>query len=202
MADQKELTEEEVTGIEAEAEAAADPSEERPDEEVAEEADPLALAQQEAEDYKDRWLRLAAEFDNYKKRVARDYETVVSSAAEGLIRELLPTLDAVGRALDHIDDGDADSEGYQEGVKMIMEQFPKVLEARGLKEIEALGQPFDPHVHEALMQMPSESHSPGTVSEVVERGYMLGDKVLRPSKVVVSLGPAQTDGKTGPAGDG
>jgi molecular chaperone GrpE len=190
MADRKELTEEEELGPEAEAEV-EDPEATEAGDVAVEADDPLARAVREAEDYKDRWLRLAAEFDNYKKRVARDYETLVTSASEGLIRELLPTLDAVGRALDHSGNGDDDSEGYQEGVRMIMEQFPKVLGARGLQEIEALGKPFDPHFHEALMQMPSETHEAGTVSEVVERGYTLGDKVLRPSKVVVSLGKPQ-----------
>ena len=191
MADQEELTAEEAeTQIEAEA-----PSPEQPDEDEAtpEEVDPLTQALREAEEFKDKWLRLAAEFENYKKRVARDYDSLVTSAAEGLIRQLLPTLDAVGRALDHSENGEGDSEGYQKGVRMIMEQFPKVMEGRGLTEIEALGQAFDPHVHEALMQMPSETFEADLVSEVVERGYKLGDKVLRPSKVVVSLGPPQAD---------
>jgi molecular chaperone GrpE len=192
MANQKELTEEEETGTTAEGEVEAPQQPEaEADEAVTEPDDPLAQALREAEDYKDRWLRLAAEFDNYKKRVARDYDSLVASAAEGLIRELLPTLDAVGRALDHSGNGDGDSDGYQEGVRMIMEQFPRVLEARGLKEIEAVGRPFDPNFHEALMQMPSQDYAAGTVSEVVERGYTLAGKVLRPSKVVVSLGPPE-----------
>jgi molecular chaperone GrpE len=193
MADQEELTAEEAeTQIEAEAASQEQPDPGK-DEATPEDADPLTQALREAVEYKDKWLRLAAEFENYKKRVARDYDSLVTSAAEGLIRQLLPTLDAVGRALDHSENGDGDSEGYQEGVRMIMEQFPKVMEGRGLTEIEALGQVFDPHVHEALMQMPTETFEAGLVSEVVERGYKLGDKVLRPSKVVVSLGPPQED---------
>ncbi len=175
-----------------------------PEEQEEEPRDPLTQALEESEEYKDRWLRLAAEFENYKKRVARDYKSLVSSAAEGLIRELLPTLDAVGRANDHSKDGEPDSAAFQEGMRMIMEQFPKVLQGRGLEEIAAAGAPFDPHVHEALMQMPSEEHEAGLVAEVVERGYTLGGKVIKPSKVVVSLGPLpqkeekeEKDGKKG-----
>ncbi len=152
------------------------------------EATPLFLAREEAEMYKDRWMRLAAEFENYKKRRAREFEILVQSASEDVIRDLLPILDGVGRALAHSENGDTESEGFQEGIKMIMEQFPRVLYNRNLKEIETVGKPFDPTVHEALMQMPSEVHDAGIVSDEIEKGYSLGDKVLRPAKVVVSQG--------------
>lgn len=152
------------------------------------EATPLFLAREEAEMYKERWVRLAAEFENYKKRRAREFEILVQSASEDVIRDLLPILDGVGRALAHSENGDTESEGFQEGIKMIMEQFPRVLYNRNLKEIETVGKPFDPTVHEALMQMPSEIHDAGIVSDEIEKGYSLGDKVLRPAKVVVSQG--------------
>ena len=156
------------------------------------ELDPLTIAQNEAEDYKDRWLRLAAEFENYKKRTAREFSALVSSASENVIRDLLPTLDAVRRALDHKgEEGKPDSESYQEGVRMILEQFPKTLENRGLLEIETVGQPFDPNLHEAMMQVESENHDEGIVTDVVERGYMLGEKVVRHAKVVVSRGSSK-----------
>ena len=163
----------------------ADQSEE-PKEKI--EATPLFLAREEAEMYKDRWMRLAAEFENYKKRRAREFEILVESASEDVIRDLLPILDGVGRALAHSENEDTESEGFQEGIKMIMEQFPRVLYNRNLKEIETIGKPFDPTVHEALMQMPSEIHDAGIISEEIEKGYSLGDKVLRPAKVVVSQG--------------
>ena len=156
-----------------------------------ENADALAEARLEANAHKDRWLRLAAEFDNYKKRTAREFEALVQSASEDIIRDILPTLDAVDRALAHVGDGDVDSEEFRQGIKMIMEQLPKVLHNRGLVEIEAAGEPFDPHYHEALMQVASETHDAGIVADVVERGYLLGNKVLRHAKVVVSSGPAQ-----------
>ena len=152
------------------------------------EATPLFLAREEAEMYKDRWMRLAAEFENYKKRRAREFEILIESASEDVIRDLLPILDGVGRALAHSENGDTESEGFQEGIKMIMEQFPRVLYNRNLKEIETVGKPFDPNVHEALMQMPSEVHGAGIVSDEIEKGYSLDDKVLRPAKVVVSQG--------------
>ncbi|MDP6778667.1 MAG: nucleotide exchange factor GrpE [Candidatus Latescibacteria bacterium] len=190
----KEVAVEEDTGSDEEQEEPdAETDEVAPEgqdaaEDEALEPDPLQEALNEAEENKDRWVRLAAEFENYKKRTAREFEALVRSASESVIRDLLPVLDAVGRALDHTDDGSTDSEGYQEGVKMIMEQFPKVLHDRGLSEIEAVGQPFDPHFHEALMQVESEDYDAGIVAEVVERGYSLGDKVIRHAKVVVSRG--------------
>ena len=152
--------------------------------------DPLEEALRESEEYRDRWMRLAAEFDNYKKRRSREFDALVRSASENLIRELLPVLDSVARALEHRADGEEESDGFKQGVTMIMEQFPKVLERRGLSEIDALGQPFDPNYHEALMQMSSDEHAEGLVMGVVDRGYRLGDKVIRPAKVVVSGGSA------------
>ena len=159
--------------------------------EEASDADALAEARGEAEAYKDRWVRLAAEFENYKKRTAREFEALVQSANGNIIRDLLPILDNVDRALAHGKDGQTDSEGYREGVRMIMDQLPQVLQNRGLVEIEATGQPFDPHFHEALMQIDSDEYDAGAVAEVVEKGYCLGDKVIRHAKVVVSSGPAK-----------
>ena len=127
-------------------------------------------------------------FDNYKKRTLRERDALIQSANEGLIRDLLPVVDSVGRAKTH-SDGDTTSEAYQQGVRMIMEELPKILENRGLKEVQASGQTFDPNLHEALMQVHSD-HEAGAVAEVVERGYSLGEKVLRHAKVVVSQGPA------------
>ncbi len=175
-------TEEETAEPEHSGEAEASGEEDAPD--------PLEEALRESEAYKDRWMRLAAEFDNYKKRRTREFDALVQSASENLIRDLLPVLDSVARAQEHRADGEEDSEGFKEGVAMIMEAFPKVLQRRGLSEIEAAGQPFDPNYHEALMQMTSEDHEEGLVMAVVERGYRLGDKVIRPAKVVVSGGSA------------
>ena len=148
-----------------------------------------------ADVYKDRWMRLAAEFDNYKKRTLRERDALIQSANEGLLRDLLPLVDSVDRASAPAE-GDTDSEAFKEGVRMIMEELPKILANRGLKEIDASGQGFDPNLHEALMQVASD-HEEGTIAEVIERGYCLGDKVLRHAKVVVSQGPAQAGNDPG-----
>ncbi len=186
-------TEEEAAEPEGSGEAEASGEEDAPD--------PLEEALRESEAYKDRWMRLAAEFDNYKKRRTREFDALVQSASENLIRDLLPVLDSVARAQEHRADGEEDSEGFKEGVAMIMEAFPKVLQRRGLSEIEAAGQPFDPNHHEALMQMTSEDHEEGLVMAVVERGYRLGDKVIRPAKVVVSGGSAGEASETDEEGE-
>lgn len=144
--------------------------------------------EQTVEVLQDRFVRLAAEFDNYKKRTLREREALIESANERLILDLLPIVDSVDRARRHAE-GDTESDAFKEGVRMIMEELPKILENRGLKEIEAEGQPFDPNLHEALMQVASD-HEAGTIAEVIERGYSLGDRVLRHAKVVVSQGPA------------
>jgi molecular chaperone GrpE len=144
-----------------------------------------------ADVYKDRWVRLAAEFDNYKKRTLRERDALIRSANERLIRELLPVVDSADRATAHAD-GDDDSEAFKTGVRMIMEELPKILAGRGLKEIEAKGQPFDPNLHEALMQVASDEDA-GNVVDVIERGYLLGENVVRHAKVVVSQGPATAD---------
>jgi len=157
------------------------------------EVDELTAALTEAEEHKERWLRLAAEFENYKKRTAREFDALVQSASENVIRDLLPILDSVDRALAHGESGESESEDFQDGVKMIMEQLPRVLKGRKLVEIESLGKPFDPHFHEALMQIESEEHPSGIIADVVEKGYSLGEKVLRPSKVVVSRGKPEEE---------
>ena len=192
-ADTPEPSSEEVSADAEVAKAENEEADERGASEKKIEITPLFLAREEAEMYKDRWTRLAAEFDNYKKRRAREFEMLIKSASEDVIRDLLPILDGVDRALAHSENGDTESEGFREGVKMIMEQFPRVLYNRNLNEIDTVGKPFDPTVHEALMQVPSETYDAGIVSDVVEKGYCLGDKVLRPAKVVVSQGKAQAD---------
>lgn len=177
MAEKREETQTEEVTEEVEEES------EEPEEE-----DPLAKAREEAEQYKDQWLRAVADLDNYKKRSQRDFAALSHSAKESLIRDLLPTLDAVQRALEHQDGAKEESDSYREGVTMIMEQLPKLLENHGLSEIDAVGESFDPHSHEALMQVDSDEHDEGVVSNVVERGYRFGDRVMRAAKVVVSRG--------------
>ena len=133
----------------------------------------------------DTYLRLAAEFDNYKKRTAREFSGLVQYANEELIVQLIPVLDNFERALDAAKSSD-DFESFHKGVEMIHQQLKDVMEKQGVKEIVALGESFDPHKHEAVMMVEKEEAPPETVVEEVERGYMLNEKVVRPSKVAVN----------------
>jgi molecular chaperone GrpE len=130
----------------------------------------------------DRLQRLAAEFDNFRKRSAREQAAFAERANERLVKELIPILDDLGRALEAA----AEHEGakLEEGVRLVHRSLSDLLTRQGLAEIETDGK-FDPHVHEALLSQSSEADE-GTVIEVVQKGYTLGDKVLRPARVVVA----------------
>jgi molecular chaperone GrpE len=148
--------------------------------------------QQPAQD--DRLLRLAADFENYKKRAARERQEYVQLANERLIAELIPILDDLERAL-------AAAEEHQEaqleeGVELVHRSLAALLAHHGVRPIETDGK-FDPHVHEALLSQPSEAEE-GSVIDVVQKGYKLGERVVRPARVVVAAAPpAQEE----PAGD-
>jgi len=144
----------------------------------------LAEAREEAADLRDQLLRRAAELDNYRKRTARETERIRQTAAERLLRDLLPVLDHIDLALEH---ADSDS-GLAEGVEMVAKQFREVVERHGMTPVPALGEPFDPNVHEALTQREDGSVPAHTVVEVYQKGYMLGGRLLRPAKVIVSTG--------------
>ena len=167
--------------------AGPDPSlaEEAPDQVRMLEAD-LDEARRKAEEYLADLRRVAADFDNYRKRVIRDAEVQATRAAESLVQELLPVLDNLERALDA-------SEHHEEakvadGVRKVRQQLVDLLHRRGLEPIEAEpGGAFDPHVHEALSHQPSE-HPEGKIADVWQRGYRLGDRVVRAARVVVSSG--------------
>jgi molecular chaperone GrpE len=138
----------------------------------------------ERDELVDALQRLQAEFANFKKRTAREQETFAVRANERLVKDLLPVLDDLGRALEA---AEAHEEAkLEEGVRLVHRQLADTLAKQGLAEIETDGQ-FDPHVHEALLSQPSEAPE-GTVIEVVQKGYRLGDLVLRPARVVVSGG--------------
>jgi molecular chaperone GrpE len=146
----------------------------------------LEAARTRAEEYLADLRRVAADFDNYRKRVARDAQAQSTHAAESLVQELLPVLDNLERALDASEHHDQAK--VAEGVQLVRQQLTDLLRRRGLEEIPAdPGSAFDPHVHEALSQQPSE-HPEGAIVEVWQRGYRLGDRVARPARVVVSSG--------------
>ena len=129
--------------------------------------------------------RVAAEFDNFRKRSVRDREALVARATEQLVRELLPVLDDLERALEHGERHEGDK--LVEGVALVHRQLEATLRKEGLTEIDATGA-FDPHVHEALLSQPSEEDE-GTILQVVQKGYRLGDVVVRPARVVVAAAP-------------
>ncbi|MCP9486809.1 MAG: nucleotide exchange factor GrpE [Gaiellaceae bacterium MAG52_C11] len=131
----------------------------------------------------DSYLRLAADFDNYRKRVAREYVEVTARANERLLSELLPVLDDLERALEAA--AAHEEAQLEEGVQLVHRSLAKLVERNGLSEIPADGA-FDPHVHEALLSQPGEGAEPGTVLQVLQKGYRLGDRVLRPTRVIVS----------------
>ena len=142
----------------------------------------LAAAEAKAEEHLADLQRLAADFDNYRKRAARDQQSLVSRAHERLVKELLPVLDDLERALEA---ADAHEEAkLEEGVALVARSFRDVLHKEGLEEFATTGK-FDPHVHEALLSQPSEAEE-GTVIQVLQKGYRLGDRVLRPARVVVA----------------
>jgi molecular chaperone GrpE len=130
--------------------------------------------------------RVAADFDNYRKRAARERQEVYARANERLVNELLPVLDDLGRALEAAEEHEGAK--LEDGVRLVHRALAGLLAKEGLAEIETDGK-FDPHVHEALLSQPSEAEE-GSVIEVVQKGYRLGDKVLRPARVVVAA-PAE-----------
>jgi molecular chaperone GrpE len=131
----------------------------------------------------DRLLRLAAEFDNYKKRAAREREQYVVLANERLVKELLPILDDLERALDAAESHEEAQ--LEEGVRLVYRSLAQLLERNGVIAIETEGK-FDPHVHEALLAQPAEDQESGVVLDVIQKGYKLGDRVVRPARVIVS----------------
>lgn len=137
-----------------------------------------------AEEYYAHLQRLKAEFDNFRKRTQREKEDTAKYASERIILSLLPVLDNFERAVDSTRIN-KDFDSYAQGVAMILKQFLKVLEDEGLKAIEAVGQEFDPNLHDALLQEKSEQGE-NIILEEIQKGYFLKDKVVRPSKVKVS----------------
>src|SRR5215212_741903 len=166
----------------------------RTDEEQAQveqtEVDELEAVRHERDELLDTLQRLQAEFDNYRKRAARDQQSLVARAHERLVKELLPVLDDLGRALEA---AEAHEEAkLEDGVRLVHRELARVLEKEGLSEIETEGA-FDPNVHEALLSQPSDEPE-GSVLQVVQKGYRLGDRVLRPARVVIASANESGDG--------
>ena len=147
----------------------------------------LSQLQQERDDYYDRLLRKTAEFDNYRKRTDRERLQLSEAAAADLIKDLLPLVDDLERAL-KADAGSEGADAIRRGVELIHKQLMDTLRKRGVTPIESLGADFDPHFHMAVAHEPSEGRREGEVVEEFTRGYMLGDRLLRPAMVKVAKG--------------
>jgi len=149
----------------------------------------LAALEAERDEYLNDLKRVAAEFENYRKRVLRDQESLVARAHERRVRELLPVLDDLERALAAAEEHEEAK--LEEGVRLVHRELKDALDREGVAEIETEGH-FDPHVHEALLSQPSEAEE-GSVLEVLQKGYKLGDHVLRPARVVVAAPRGEAD---------
>ena len=141
----------------------------------------------ERDELKDLLLRKSAEFDNYRKRTDRERATLSESIAAGVLEELLPLLDDLERAL-NVDAASTGSDAYRKGVELIQRQLADLVRKRGVTPIEALGADFDPNYHQAVSYEPAEGRRDGEVIEEFRRGYMIGDRLLRPSMVKVAKG--------------
>ena len=162
----------------------------------------LAKSEEQSKELEDRLLRLAAEFDNYKKRMAKEFGYLIKNANENLILQLLDTLDNFQRALNSApakvgisNKTSDDYDSFHKGVELIYDHMKEILTKEGLKEIEALGKPFDPNFHEAVTQAESDEYDEGIIMDEISKGYMLNDRLLRASKVVVSREKAKDQDK-------
>lgn len=144
-----------------------------------------------ADEHWERLVRTTADFDNYKKRAAREKQEAIKFANENLIQKLLPVLDTVDMALAATQTGKSDAvQSLQTGVTMVLQQLKSALLEAGLEEVDAAGKPFDPHLHEALSQQERTDVPEGQVVQQVRKGYRLRDRLLRPASVIVSKRPA------------
>jgi molecular chaperone GrpE len=143
----------------------------------------LEEKEKEAKDNYDRYLRAVAELDNYKKRAAREKADILKYGKEEIIKDILPFLDNLDRALEHT--GGNDAQAFKEGVVMIQDQLLCCLKKHGVEKIESIGANFDPNFHEAMMQMDSKDHEDNKVVNEMQKGYLLNGRLLRPSRVCV-----------------
>lgn len=133
-------------------------------------------------DEKDKYLRVAAEYDNFRKRSVNDRLNAVADAQANVITEILSVIDNFERAMD----AECSDENYKKGIEMIFRQYTGILDKLGVSEIKALGEPFDPNIHHAVNQVEDENFGENTVCQVFQKGYRLGDKVIRCAMVVVA----------------
>jgi len=146
----------------------------------------LAEAEQKAEEYYDRLLRASAEFENYKKRTTREMQDITKYANEKFVKEILVVVDNLERAIASASENTGADDPLVQGVNLTLNETFKILERHKVTPIEALGKPFDPNYHQAMMQEDDDEHPPNTIIRELQKGYMIHDRLLRPSLVAVS----------------
>ena len=150
--------------------------------------------QRERDEYKDRLLRLQADFDNFRKRALRDREEAFQYGHQNIVKDLLPTVDNLDRAIDHArQSGAGDLQSLLQGVDLVRRELLAALGKYHVSEIEALGKNFNPALHEAMAQKPDRDVAPNTVVDVMQKGYQLRDRLLRPARVIVASKPEGAD---------
>lgn len=152
---------------------------------VAELQEKLEAKEKEMAEANDKFVRLAAEYDNYRRRSTKEKETMFGDGKADAIERILPVLDNLDRAMAVVPETE-EAKKYHEGVKMVIRQFKEVLAKAGVAEIEAVGQPFNPNIHNAVMHVEDDSVGENVVVEEFQKGYMLGDRVIRHSMVKVA----------------
>ena len=179
----------EMTALEKRlAEKAAQESDEGTDENAGPET--LTEAQEAIAELNERIVRLTADFDNFRKRAQREKDEARQFANQGLLEKLLPVLDNFEMALTAVKDADP---SVRDGVQMILDQLLSVLKESGVEPVDAMGQPFDPNLHDALSQEETTEVEEGTVVQQVQRGYKLNDRLVRPARVVVAKAPGAAE---------
>ena len=190
--DDKDLKEETMAAEEELADREAAEAEDLPDTEIIEDEEAAPVAEEEEEEsLRDQFVRLQADFTNFRNRTQRERVELYQRANEDLFLELLPVLDHYEMGLQTAEQHNAD-QAVVDGFKLVYDQFQNVLNKFNLKPIDAVGEEFDPHKHDALTHMPSDEYAAEICSNQVRRGYMFGDKLLRAAQVVVSSGPIKS----------
>jgi molecular chaperone GrpE len=154
----------------------------------------LQEKEKEAADNYDKYVRAIAELENYRKRAAREKADSIRYGNENLIKDILPLVDSMDRALQHADNYGY-SDAFKKGLKLLQGQLQGCLEKYGVRQIECVNKAFDPHIHEAVLQVDSGAHEKDQVVEELEKGYLLHERLLRPAKVSVSKGAKTEDSK-------
>ncbi len=182
------------TPNEEETQSSAEPTTSEADVAVDEETprDPLEEALAEAAQLKDKLMRTAADFDNYRKRSRREVADAEKKGRDHLLKDLLPVFDNLERAIAHAGGGDdaQNVKGLVDGIELVMRQFRDSLSRQGIERVESVGQPFDPSVHEAIQHLETTDHPPGSIAAEVQPGYKEGDRLVRPALVVVAKAPS------------